>query len=185
MNENIFVELEANFLTYQTDLASEEKQIVRLEQDIARLGVAASMAATSSKPGKPAIIAIDSGRWYRALELTSDALLCHRPGAIGSEYAILECMPGGDIYQTSFTSWNSLDVLQNFIHERRELLAVAVHALQSQVKHFLRENHPDCDAILHAHEFWTRPPVMPSLLIVPEVAAGGSPATSAVNNAEI
>ncbi len=183
MNENIFVELEANFLTYQSDLATEEKQILRLEQDIARLGVAASMAATSSKPGKPAIIAIDSGRWYRALELTNDALLCHRPGAIGSEYAILECMPGGDIYQTSFTSWNSLDVLQNFIHERRELLAMAVNALQSQVKHFLRENHPDCDAALHAHQFWTRPPSTPSMM-VPDMTAIAGQAAQVVNNAE-
>ena len=184
MDENILTELEAHFLEHLVVLNSKQKHLTRIEQDVERLGVAASMAATSSKPGKPAIIAVDSGRWYRAVELTDDAILCHRPGSIGAEYAILEGMPGGDVYQTSYTSWNSLEVLQNFILERKELLAMADRAFQSQIKGFLRATHPQGNASLLADEFRGRTPARPLPPVVPSALPEASQTVNALREVE-
>jgi hypothetical protein len=130
--------------------------IDRLERDIAKIGLAANMAASKPMPTETVIRADDSADWHKSVELMENIFLCHRPITGGAEYAVVEHFPARGTNEIWNRGGNAAEVLRMFAQEQRQALLVWTEDMSAQVKEFLAEKFPGQDMSRVADSFMHR-----------------------------
>jgi hypothetical protein len=130
--------------------------IDRLERDIAKIGLAANMAAAKPTPIRNAIHADDGTQWQKSVELMENIFLCHRPTTGGADYAVVEHFPAQDTNEIWNRGGNAVEVLRMFAREQRQALQVWTEDMNAQVKEFLAERFPGQDMSRVADSFMHR-----------------------------
>lgn len=117
--------------------------VKRLEQDIAKIALAAM--AVSSKPanGIP-VVADDGSQWFKSLDLFENVFVCHRGTPIGLEYAVGEQLSSGTTEMWA-KGRNVVEVLKTFTHDQRRALQAWTEEMAAQVREFLALQYPGED----------------------------------------
>jgi len=129
--------------------------IERLERDVAKIALAANMAAAKPTPQPKVILADDGAQWHKIVDLMDNIHFCYRPISYGAEYAVVEHFPARGTNEIWNRGWNAGDVLKSFTHEQRQALQLWTEDMTAQVKEFLAEKFPGqdlnrvADALIH------------------------------------
>ncbi len=139
-----YTEAEEHFAEHLKQFPASRLAVERLEQDMAKIALAANTAASKTPAANP--IATDDGKqWFRDVDLMDNIYFCHRPITGGAEYAVVEHFPAGDRNEIWNRGWNVVEVLKTFVQEQRQALQVWTEDLASQVREFLAETYPGQD----------------------------------------
>lgn len=136
-----YTEATEHFAEHLKQFRASRVAVERLERDMAKIALAANMAASQTPQGNP-IPTHDGTRWHRSVDLTGNICLCHRPIADGVEYAAVEYSPTRGRHEIWNRGLNAVEVLRAFVQEQRQALQVWTEDLASQVREFLAEKYP-------------------------------------------
>jgi hypothetical protein len=128
--------------------------VQRLEQDIAKIALAALTVSNKPPQGSP-VVSDDGLQWHKSLDVFEGIYFCHRSTPQGMEYAVIEHLPTG-----SNVVWmkgrNVVEVLKAVTHERRRALETWTEETAAEVKEFLAEQYPGQDLSRVAETFMRR-----------------------------
>jgi len=141
LEEQAYTEVKEHFAEHLKQFPASRMTVERLERDIAKIALAADMAASQTPQGNP-IPTNDGTRWHRSVDLTDNTCLCHRPVTGGVEYAALEYFPDRGRHEIWNRGGNVVEVLKVFTQEQRQALQVWMEDLAVQVGEFLEEKYP-------------------------------------------
>lgn len=144
LEEQAYTEAKEHFAEHLKQFPASRLAIERLERDMAKITLAANMAA-SKTPAANSITTDDDKQWFRGVDLMDNIYLCHRPITGGAEYAVVEHFPAGDRNEIWNRGWNAVEVLKTFVQEQQQALQVWTEDLAAQVKEFLAETYPGQD----------------------------------------
>jgi hypothetical protein len=117
--------------------------VQRLEQDIAKIALAALTVANKPLQGS-AVVTEDGLLWHKSLDICEGIYFCHRSTPHGMEYAVIEHLPAG-----SNVVWmkgrNAVEVLKAVAHERRRAMEAWTKETAAEVEEFLAEQYPGRD----------------------------------------
>jgi hypothetical protein len=92
LEEQAHAEAREHFAEHLKQFPASREAVERLERDMARIALAANMAASKTPQGNP--IQTDDGKqWHKSVDLMDNIYLCHRPITGGAEYAVVEHFP--------------------------------------------------------------------------------------------
>ena len=141
LEEQACTEATEHFAEHLKQFRVSHLAVERLERDMAKIALAANMAATKTPPGNP--IATDDGKqWHKAVDLMENIYLCHRPVTGGAEYAVVEHFPANNRNEIWNRGWNAVEVLRVFAQEQRRALQVWSEDFATQLREFLAETYP-------------------------------------------
>lgn len=155
-SENIFNEINRHFVGDSVRFCVFRDNIRRLEANISKYSLAASMAAAKPAPKKHFLPTNDGVQWHKSVELTEYIYLCHRPMVAEAEFAILEYFPDKHFAEIHRRGWKAVEVLGAFIQDQRRALQVLTENLSTQVNEFLAEKYPGQDLRRVADNFVSR-----------------------------
>jgi hypothetical protein len=115
----------------------------RLERDIAKIGLAANLAA--AKPTENFIHDADGAQWHKDMELMENTFLCYRPITGGMEYATVEHAPKNGTNEVLHRGGNATEVVKAFAQAQRQTLQIWTEDARAQVREFLAEKFPGHD----------------------------------------
>jgi len=152
LEEQAYTEATEHFAEHLKQFPASRLAVERLERDMAKIALAANMAASKTSTTNP--IATDDGKkWFRGVDLMDNIYLCHRPITGGAEYAVVEHFPARDRNEIWNRGWNAVEVLKTFVREQRQALRVWTEDLATQVTEFLAETYPGQDMSRAASSF--------------------------------
>ncbi len=128
--------------------------VTRLERDIAKLAVAA-MTASQRPPQGEAVQTDEGWLWHKSVELYENVCICHRQGAKGIEFAIVERFPSGS-NEIWVKGRNAVEVLKAFSQDQQHALQIWREDIQAQMKQFLADRYPGEDRNRIAENFVRR-----------------------------
>ena len=152
--EQAYTEARRHFAEHLKQFPVSREAVERLERNIAKLALAANMAA--SKPTDNAIQVDDGTQWHKDVDLMDNICLCHRPITGGAEYAVVEHFPARGTNEIWNRGWNAVEVLKAFAQEQRQALQIWTEDMTAQVKEFLVEKYPGQDMSRVADSFMHR-----------------------------
>jgi hypothetical protein len=117
--------------------------VARLERDVAKIMLAANMAA--AKPAASVIQTDDGASWHTAVDLMDNICLCHQPVTGGTEFAVVEHFPKRGTNEILNRGGNVGEVLKAFTQAQRQTLQLWTEDMTAQVKESLTENFPGQD----------------------------------------
>ncbi|HUA67313.1 MAG TPA: hypothetical protein VMA13_02085 [Candidatus Saccharimonadales bacterium] len=141
LEEQAYAEAKEHFVEHLKQFPASRLIVERLEQGVAKIALAANMAASQTSQESP-IPTDDGTQWHRSVDLTDNICLCHRPISGGVEYAVLEYFPDRGRHEIWHRGPNVVEVLRLFVQEQRQALQVWTEDLASQVREFLEEKYP-------------------------------------------
>ena len=107
LEEQAHAEASQHFAEHLKQFPASREAVERLERDIAKIALAANMAASKPTP-KENIIQVDDGeQWHKSVDLMEDICLCHRPISCGAEYAVVEHFPARGTNEILNRGWNA------------------------------------------------------------------------------
>ena len=155
LEEQAYTEAREHFAEHLKQFPISREAVERLERDMAKIALAANMAASKTPQGNP--IPTDDGKqWHKSVDLIDNIYLCHRPITGGAEYAVVEHFPARGRYEIWNQGWNAMEVLKAFAQEQRRALQIWTEDMTAQVKEFLAEKYPGQDMSRVADSFMHR-----------------------------
>jgi hypothetical protein len=155
LEEQAYTEAREHFAEHLKQFPASREAVERLERNIAKMALAANMAASRTPQGNP--IPTDDGKhWQKSVDLMDNIYLCHRPITGGAEYAVVEHFPARGRYEIWNQGWNAVEVLKAFAQEQRQALQIWTEDMTAQVKEFLAEKYPGQDMSRVADSFMRR-----------------------------
>ena len=153
LEDQAHAEAVRHFAEHLKQFPVSRQAVERLERDIAKIALAANMAA--AKPtSQPNIIQADDGaQWHKSVDLMENIHFCHRPIAYGAEYAVVEHFPARGTHEIWNRGWNPGEVLKSFTQEQRQALHIWTEDMAAQVKEFLAQKFPGQDLTRVADAF--------------------------------
>jgi len=145
LEDKAHVEAVRHFAEHLKQFPASREAVERLERDVAKIALAANMAAARPTPQQNVIQADDGAQWHKDVDLMENIHLCHRPITGGAEYAVVEHFPARGTYEIWNRGWNAAEVLKVFTQEQRQALQVWTEDMTAQVKEFLAEKFPGQD----------------------------------------
>ena len=152
LEQQAYTEATEHFAEHFKQFPASRLAVERLERDMAKIALAANMAASKTLPGNP-ITTDDGKQWHRDVELMDNTYLCHRPITGGVEYAVVEHFPAAGRNEIWNRGTNAVEVLRLFVQEQRQALRVWTQDLATQVREFLAETYPGQDMSRAASSF--------------------------------
>ena len=152
LEEQAYTEATEHFAEHLKQFPASRVAVERLERDMAKIALAANMAASKTQPGNP-ILTDDGKQWHRDVDLMDNIYLCHRPVTGGAEFAVVEHFPARGRNEIWNLGWNAVEVLRVFAQEQRRALQVWTDDLATQVREFLAETYPGQDMSRAASSF--------------------------------
>jgi hypothetical protein len=134
-----------HFAEHLKQFPASREAVERLERDVAKIALAANMAAARPTPQQNVIQADDGEQWRKDVDLMENIHLCHRPITGGAEYAVVEHFPARGTYEIWNRGWNAAEVLKVFTQEQRQALQVWTEDMTAHVQEFLTEKFPGQD----------------------------------------
>jgi hypothetical protein len=145
LEDKAHAEAVQHFAEHLKQFPASREAVDRLERDIAKIGLAANMAASKPTLKENFIQADDGAQWHKDVELMENIFLCHRPITGGAEYAVVEHFPARGTNEIWNRGWNAVEVLKAFAQEQRQALQIWTEDMTAQVKEFLGEKYPGHD----------------------------------------
>ena len=145
LEDKAHAEAVRHFADHLKQFPTSREAVERLERDVAKIALAANMAASKSTPKENIILADDGAQWHKGVDLMENIHLCHRPISYGAEYAVVEHSPARGANEILNRGWNAGEVLKSFIQEQRQALQVWTEDVNAQVREFLSEKFPGQD----------------------------------------
>ena len=156
LEDKAHAEAVQHFAEHLKQFPASREAVDRLERDIAKIGLAANMAASKPTLKENFIQADDGAQWHKDVELMENIFLCHRPITGGAEYAVVEHFPARGTNEIWNRGWNAVEVLKAFAQEQRQALQIWTEDMTAQVKEFLAEKFPGQDLSRVADGFMHR-----------------------------
>ncbi len=156
LEDQVYAEASQHFAEHLKQFPASREAVDRLERDIAKIGLAANMAASKPTLKENFIQADDGAQWHKDVELMENIYLCHRPITGGAEYAVVEHFPARGTNEIWNRGWNAVEVLKAFAQEQRQALQIWTEDMTAQVKEFLVEKYPGQDMSRVADSFMHR-----------------------------
>lgn len=145
LEDKAHAEAVRHFAEHLKQFPASREAVERLERDVAKIALAANMAAARPTPQQNVIQADDGAQWHKGVDLMENIHFCHRPITGGAEYAVVEHFPARGTYEIWNRGWNATDVLKVFTQEQRQALQVWTEDMTAQVQEFLAEKFPGQD----------------------------------------
>jgi len=145
LEDKAHAEAVRHFAGHLKQFPASREAVERLERDVAKIALAANMAASKSTPKENIIQADDGKQWHKSVELMDNIHLCHRPISYGAEFAVVERFPAHGTNEIVNRGWNTTEVLKAFTQGQRQALQDWTEDLTAQVKEFLAEKFPGHD----------------------------------------
>jgi hypothetical protein len=145
LEDKAHAEAVRHFAEHLKQFPASREAVERLERDIAKIALAANMAAARPTPQQNVIQTDDGKQWHNDLDLMENIHLCHRPITGGAEYAVAEHFPTRGTIEIWNRGWNATDVLKVFTQEQRQALQIWTEDMTAQVQEFLTEKFPGQD----------------------------------------
>jgi hypothetical protein len=139
LEDRAYAEAVQHFAEPLKQFPASRDAIDRLERDVAKIALAANMAAARPISRENAIQADDGAQWHKAVDLIDNICLCHRPIIGGAEFAVLEHFPKRGTNEIWNQGGNAGELLKTFTQEQRQALQVWTEDMTAQVKEFLAE----------------------------------------------
>ena len=79
LEDKAHAEAVRHFAEHLKQFPASREAVERLERDIAKIALAANMAAARPTPQQNIILADDGAQWHKNVELMENIHLCHRP----------------------------------------------------------------------------------------------------------
>lgn len=143
LEDRAYAEAVRHFAEPLKQFPANRDAVARLERDVAKIMLAANMAA--AKPVSSVIQADDGASWHKALDLMDNICLCHRPDTGGTEFAVVEHFPKRGANEILNRGGNVGEVLKAFTQAQRQVLQLWTDDMTAQVKEFLAEKFPGHD----------------------------------------
>ena len=156
LEDKAHAEAVRHFAEHLKQFPASREAVERLERDIAKIALAANMAAARPTPQQNVIQADDGAQWHRSVDLMENIRLCHRPITGGAEYAVMEHFPARYTNEIWNRGWNAAEVLKVFTQEQRQALQIWTEDMTAQVQEFLAEKFPGQDLSRVADGFMHR-----------------------------
>ena len=145
LEDKAHAEAVRHFAEHLNQFPASREAVERLEQNIAKIALAANMAAAKPTPQQDVIQADDGAQWHKSVDLMENIHFCHRPISYGAEYAVVEHFRARGTNEIWNRGWNAAEVLKVFTQEQRQALQVWTEDMTAQVKEFLAEKFPGQD----------------------------------------
>jgi hypothetical protein len=145
LEDKAHAEAVRHFAEHLKQFPASREAVERLERDIAKIALAANMAAARPTPQQNIILADDGAQWHKNVELMENIHLCHRPISYAVEYAVVEHFPARGTNEIWNRGWNAGEVVKAFTQEQRQALQLWTEDMTAQVKEFLAEKFPGQD----------------------------------------
>lgn len=141
MEERAYDDIKEYFSEHVKLYPTNHHSVERLERDMARIAVAANMAASKKIPTNPVTIDGDH-EWFKDIDLMTHIYLCHRASARGVEFAVVEYFPGSSRNEIRHRGPNVVELLRSFLREQRHALEIWRADLAAEIGEFLAESYP-------------------------------------------
>ena len=145
LEDKAHAEAVRHFAEHLKQFPASREAVARLERDIAKITLAASMAVIKPTPKQNIIQADDGAQWHKSVDLMENIHFCHRPISYGAEYAVVEHFPARGTNEIWNRGWNAGEVLKSFAQEQRQALQLWTEDMTAQVKEFLAKRFPGQD----------------------------------------
>jgi hypothetical protein len=145
LEDKSYAEAARHFAEHLKQFPASREAVERLERDVAKIALAANMAAAKPAPQPNVILADDGAQWHKSVDLMDNIHLCHRPIFYGAEYAVVEHFPARGTHEIWNRGWNAGEVLKVFTQGQRQALQIWTEDMATQVKEFLSEKFPGQD----------------------------------------
>lgn len=145
LEDKSYAEVARHFAEHLKQFPVSREAIERLERDVAKIALAANMAAARPTPQPNVIEADDGAQWHKSVDLMDNIHFCRRPISYGAEYAVVEYFPARGTHEIWNRGWNTGEVLKAFTQGQRQALQLWTEDMTSQVKEFLAEKFPGHD----------------------------------------
>ena len=155
LEEQAYTEAREHFAEHFKQFPPSREAVERLERDMARIALAAKMAASKTPQGNP-VQTGDGQQWHKSVDLMDNICLCHRLITGGTEYAVVEHFPARGMNKIWNRGWNAVEVLSLFAQEQRQALEIWTGDMRAQVQEFLAEKYPGQDMNRVADSFMHR-----------------------------
>ena len=153
LEDKAHAEAVRHFAEHLKQFPASREAVERLERDVAKIALAANIAAAKPTSQPNVILADDGAQWHKSVDLMENIHLCHRPISYGAEYAVVEHFPARGTNEIWNRGWNAGEVLKSFTHEQRQALQVWTEDMSAQLKEFLAEKFPGQDLSRVANAF--------------------------------
>ena len=142
-----------HFAEHLKKFPASREAVARLERDVAKIVLAANMAAARPTPQPNVILADDGAQWHKSVARMENIHLCHRPISYGAEYAVVEHFQARGRNEIWNRGWNAGEVLKSFAQGQRQALQMRTEDMTAPVKEFLAEKFPGQDLSRVANAF--------------------------------
>ena len=176
LEEQAYTEASEYFSRHLRQFSAALEAIEHLERDLAKIAVAANIAAVKT-PSGDTILTDEAQPWHKAVRLMDNVQLCHRIDAGRAEYAIVEHLPEMGRNEVRYRGRNAIELLQQFGQEQRRALEVWPQDMDAPLKEFLAQKYPGQDLARVTSTFmlhFTRP-----VLLMPAQSREGQRSRSA------
>jgi hypothetical protein len=145
LEDKAHAEAVRHFADHLNQFPANREAVERLERDIAKIALAANLAAAKPTPQQNVILADDGAQWHKSVDLMENIHLCHRPISYAAEYAVVEHFPARGSNEIWNRGWNAGEVVKAFTQEQRQALQLWTEDMTAQVKEFLAEKFSGLD----------------------------------------
>ena|ERR1035438_5100112 len=145
LEDKAHAETVRHFAEHLKQFPASREAVERLERDVAKIALAANMAAATPTPQQNVILADDDAQWHKNVEFMENIHLCHRPISYGAEYAVVEHFPARSSNEILNRGWNATEVVKEFAQQQRQTLQLWTEDTTAQVKELLSEKFPGQD----------------------------------------
>jgi hypothetical protein len=154
LEQQAYAQANRQFADYLEQFQLSRKAVERIEQNLAKLALAANLAA--SRPSNNVIQADDGASWHKNVKLMKNIYLCHRPIEHWTEYAAVEHFPAHHTNEIWNRGQDAVQVLMVFAKEQRQALEIWSADLSAQVGKYLAEKYSSQDMGWVAYRFMRR-----------------------------
>jgi hypothetical protein len=159
-----YTEASEHFAQHLRQFSATLEAIKHLERDLARIAVAANIAAARPPAGNTTLTG-EAQPWHKAVGLMDNIHLCHRSDQGKAEYAIVEHLPESGRNEVLYKGRNVIELLHQFGQEQQRALKVWPQEMSVPVSEFFARKYPGHDLSRLTSTFmlhFTRPALLMS-----------------------
>jgi hypothetical protein len=144
LEEQAYTEASEHFAQHLRQFSATCLAIERLERDLAKIAVAANIAASKTSLGDSTLTDLGPP-WRKSVDLMDNFYLCHRADPGGTEHAIAERLPALGRSEIRSHGRNAVELLQQFVQEQRRVLEAWGQEMNAPLQEFLAQKYPGQD----------------------------------------